>query len=88
MSVDRVSIHTAAGGPTVRVVVAFGVRPRQLHPVDSCDAANAERAGMLMRFSIAAASSIKSAFRFAAAGHWDCIVWTVTVEVATVLFRD
>jgi hypothetical protein len=43
---------------------------------------------MLMRFSIAAASSIKSAFRFAAAGHWDCIVWTVTVEVATVLFRD
>lgn len=87
MRVDRVSLHTAAGGPTVRVVVAFGVRPRQLHPVDSCDAANAERAGMLTRFSLAA-SSIKSAFRFAAAGHWGCMVWTVTVEVATVLFRD
>jgi hypothetical protein len=46
---------------TVRVAGAGVVRPRQLHAVDNFAAANAERAGRLMRFSLAAASSTKFA---------------------------
>lgn len=53
----------------VRVVVVLGLRPKQLHPVESCDAANAERAGICIRFSIMASCSNRLAFRFAGAGH-------------------
>lgn len=42
---------TGAGAVDTLVVVVFGLMLKQAHPEDSCEAANMDRAGILMRLS-------------------------------------
>jgi hypothetical protein len=75
-----------AGGVNVVVAVVLGLRPKQLHPEESCFAAKADSAGRLMRFSMASrlSSSATALPVNAGAGHVGRTVLTVVVEVVTV----
>lgn len=65
----------------VLVAVALGLRPRQLHPDESYEAAKMDNAGRLLRFSSKAAGALTARLTVKVAGHTELVTVAVTVAV-------
>lgn len=74
-------ILTTGAAVMVLATVTLGLRPRQLHPDESCDAAKMDNAGRLLRFPSKAAGALTARLTVKVAGHTELDTVAVIVAV-------